>query len=1102
MTLGVFLRPVSAQAPEKGAAAATGAPAAASPQEPAPAKPRDPIYFFGQDLKQILESEPQILLTGDAAKRYLESTRAGTSGSVVPLECRIRGQVRGDLAELSLQLTATSDSDEPQPLALGLAGAILLRATAADGPARLTWDTRGYTVWFERRGQSSVAIDLIMALAGTAEQPLLALAIAECPVTSLEVQFPRGTTGARLSPATPLEVEARPDGTSLLRAALGPRRQLELRWRGQPQAEPAAPPLLLASSESSVTIETGTIETRTALRLDILGNAKPQCEIRLPADEQVLDVVAGEGKLESWTTVAAPEGRLLKLAFTAPVPRLVDLMLHTQRPWSGEALTWRGPAIPGAARHLSWVVLRAGSEWDVAPTAAKNLRPVEPSQLPPSLRSASAGLAWRGHAAGSQLVLSVRPRGVAASVRTTAAVLLAEGRALVSTRWQFTAQSGRLSEVAIALPAAYSEADFVRAAPVQSVRLEGEDANRTARVFLSPPANSFELRLQAAIPATIDRGLAKIDLPRPRIGRAEATWLGLGAARGELVQPTAALEAVDQPLDEATTAGLHVANPTLRVFRAEGLALDQLTLRVAKPEPVIQTRTSGQVLFARDAVRIEQTIEYRVRGGVLAVARLRVPEAIASRMEFGPALPAEPDSAAGEWRVRLPSGGEPVRVSLRYDVPLEAAADGSDTRRLAIPLVQPADGVSLGAEFTVHAPAEMAVALRGSGWRPESPRANTGNAAEPHARFTAVAADTAQELALELAHQGLAPVASVVIDRTLVDSALASDGSVLTRVRFLVSAVSAEPLALQVPPRARLTGLRVGGREVAYRESPGQAGRIVFRLPDEPLPVVIEATCSAVESRAPGPWGERTWTAPDLERDSASSGAVLWMVELAQSAALLGGSDAYRPQLRWAANWSGVQPVPGYDSDELERWITEATGAARPAAAPAPGAAAPSRVPALRLGRRYLFSRSGRLEPLVLRWVDRGVVLLVASGTVLLFGLVLVVTRSVLRWALLGAVAISLAAWWVMDPATLFELLRSALLGVALTILAAGLHAWLRHRRRREAFVYPDPALVLGPTAGGGSPARDSTARQLLVIRPRGSSAELPPVPAQPVVSE
>lgn len=1031
---------------------------------------QEEIFVLGKDLIQLLEKDPDtVILQGEKARQYLDSVkdrdRTG-SPSVLVQQCQIRGELLEDQARLQIEVTVRCERDGRRPVLLGLGEGNLISASIDGGSPFLTRDSHGWTAWVEGQGQHTVAVDLQRPLVGSKSLPALVCSIPEAPVTSLELKAQRGLSDVKLSPAAPVTLRPIGDSKPQIEAALGPRGKLDLRWRWTDSQNRDAAPLLRAVSEVTATVEAGVVQLRTEVRLQVLTGSQPTCELRTSPDERVLELKPTDGSVVGWQpSVENGEQRII-IHFPEPLTGSTELIITSEVPWTGDSRTLRGITVVGAHSHRSVIALRSAAELDVAATELVNARRTE--SLPAALRSPRNEAAFAAYAQPFQLKLSILPRRPGTSVRTTALISPEGELASVFERWQFTVHGGKISQVDFLLPPHFEASHFIFSDAVQTVRGEQTENGRLAHVFLKRSPDEFELRLRATVPLVTARNLSKLDLPTPQNSLSELSRVYLVTGREFTLDPTPDFLASDEPVDGVLSRELSGSAQSVRGFQTRAL-LDRVAFRLSKIPLAIRHLSRVRITLDEDYATVNQSFEYTVAGAAIRQLRLAVPESLRGvvKLDAAPSQMAA-NLAEGELTVRLEGENtDPVRIQLSYRQPLAMPDPADAARSLELPLLRSLDGPCDFTEVTVVAPPSMGLQIANDTWRAVTGANNRTISKDDRTRLILRKLGDADSLSLSIVSGTVAKQASIVVDRTLIETAVGTQGEWHTRARFWVSALAVGKIRLHVPRDGRITRIRWDGKTVLARPT---AEPNILELIDPiqgSLPAVMEVETEGAERSPRSAWASYIWEAPTLHGEVAW-GRVFWQLVLPDGLVVLRCPAKYSDenQVRWRE--SPLSVAPRYEEADLERWLTGST----------PSSFAPFS------GGRLLFSRLMSVEPISIQCANRPVLVLISSGFVMLVGFLVVASPRRVKIGILFGAMILTSTFGVFEPVAALASARSAALGALLVVVAGAVHSWMLRRSAPRRTVFPEAAQLAktqGASARGtsdfvlGTPAPDAS---------------------------
>jgi hypothetical protein len=1010
------------------------------------------ILVFGKELNQLLDNVPgAVLLTGDKAREYLESSQKGERRDdpvVTVQQCVIRGEIQSDTATLHVEMTATADRDLRGPVPIGLGEAHLLKFTIDGGPPILSRDKDGWVAWVEGKGPHTIALDAQLVLGGSRNLPSLVFAIPEAPLTTLELRTPRAVSDVRVVPTAPVTVRAPGDAKPQIESALGPRNKVDLRWRWNDGERREPPPLVRAESQVTATVEAGLVQLTTDLSLAVLRGSQSRFELRVAPDERVLAVRRRDGTDVPFEVTADANARRITVQFPDALSGGAEIVVASQVPWSGESMTLRGMTIDGVFQHRTILALRPAADatdLDIAVTEVANARRIGLEELPPALRSPRNDAAFRSNTPPIQLKVSIVPRRPSTSVRTTAVLALDGDQATIFMQWQFSVHGGRVPHVDFRLPEHFDSSQFILAESVATVRpIEPDrDGSRAARVFLKGMPETFEVRLRATVPVRVAQNLTKLDLPWPRETRADSSRLFLAESTEASLAPTPEFSAVEESLDAAFAREIATPVSALRAFQSRS-SLDRVSLRIAPLVNSVRYACTVRVHVEADRAVVRQTFDYLTLGARLRQRRFSVPSSAHDSVKLdSPGTRALLDSAGGEWVLRLAGeAAEPVRVEFSFHLPLDVVTPAEASGEFEIPLIRERDGIADSTELTLLSAEPRGLEVAGTDWKRVA-TSGTSDTTDTVAKQTFRRLGRADHVRLRQVARATMLEPRTVVKRALIETTVGPRNEWHTRARFFLTATDGGRVRLSLPEHSRLTVVRWAGRPIPAR---ADAATHTAELNDEllgELPGVLELECESVSAVGRAWRDVLEWQPPKIV-GNVSWGRVFWQVRLPDSLAVLRGPSQYSDENRLAWRGSSIGVAARMDDATLAEWLSGATDEAE--------AAGPERA--------YLFSRLTSADPLQLVVVNRLPFVLISSGVVLVFGLVLAASPPKPRLWLVVFAAVGLSVFFVFEPMAAIACARAAGLGLVLVLVAGACQAWLTRRSVRKRTVFPEAGVL------------------------------------------
>jgi hypothetical protein len=1010
-------------------------------QQDAPKPPgTDEVYILGKDLLQLLQKDPEaVILVGESARKYIESTRAReqTGASVIVQQCEIRGELLQGAAKLHVEITARSDHEGRAPLPVALGEALLLSFSIDGGPPFLTRDGQGWIAWVEGRGRHTVVADVQLPIVGSSSLGSLVCGIPEAPITLLELTSSRPLGDVRLAPAAPVTIRPTDDSKLHLSAALGPRSRLDVRWRWDDQAESDLPTLLRAKSQVTASVEPEGIQLKTELRIHALRGSQQTIELRNSSDERLLDVQTTDGKVIGWQSSSEGGVARILLHYTEPLVGTSELLITSERPWSGNAATVHGWIVQGAYSHWSQMVVRSAPELDVAVSGTENARPTD--SLPATLRSPRNVAAFAAFAQPYRLDLSILPRSAHIMVRSSALVSYAEDLTRIAARWQFSVHGGKTSQLDFLLPAHFQAEQFVLSDSVQTVREEETPRGRIAHVFLKGTPDEFDVRLHAAVPLPVARNLVKLELPWPVDAETEWSRLYLAGTSDLDLDPTPNYVAIDSVPDDSLVREVAGRTLSIRAFECRS-SLDQVAIRLSKSTSIVWHQAHAQLQFEEDSVVVQQSFEFGAAGVAPRQLRFVVPEAVRGAVQIESAPDGARVDVSDELVIRLPPdyAGSP-EVQLRYRWPLAPHPRGADSWGVLVPLVRVANAQCEATDVRVTAPSQIHLRSVGDGWHTVSQRVSN----EEDTQWTLRRAGAAESVEFQRGVVSWLPEPSTVIDRGWIETAVNSQGQWRMRARYVVMNPDPSQLRVRIPHGRRLVALRWNGQSVAVRRGADvDTMELLDAIPSE-LPAVLEIELDGLVPDRSAVWGKLAWDAPVL-LGNVVWGKIFWQLDLPDDMAVVRGPRGYSDEneTQWSA--ASVRLVPRQEPATLDRWIG---GSRRIHVTDLPG-------------QRLLYSRLLTVGPMEVTYATRWMLVLLSSGAVMFFAMLLVALPRRHKGTLVLVSLIMITIFVSAEPQVATECARSAVWGVLLAVVAGASHVVLLRQRGGKLSVFPEPGVL------------------------------------------
>jgi hypothetical protein len=1127
------------------AAPPAGAPAREKPpapdaEKPAPAlrPPAGAVFVICEQIADALRIVPKaVVLTPEAYQKLVDELarlrdRTAADRALPPSRCHLKGKVEGNVLVLRAEFDLVADPPQTTVL-LDCRQAVPNEIVLDDGrKPRLTRDDKdrmAVVVPAEKPGEAHrLALDLAVDVGprdnGRGIERGLRLSLPRAAGTSVELELPGGIKDLLVNGRPPddplleykngvLKGSLRgppPEGRA--EGVRGPADVLDLSWRPGGVAPGAA--VLTATGLVRVRVDAGRLEADAELTLRSQGAPTREWRLLLPAggDGRNVEVTPPPGaKLEKGAEDRQRRFAQYTLRLKEPAEQVkVGVKAAAPAPAGGRSAAVGPFLLAGATQQEGDVLVSnnpaSGLRLDFPSlghlTRQALTREDAPRDLVAAFRYANPPLPEKAPGATGAALLEVEAeavRGVAeAAVRH--ALQLADDdqgrRWRVATTLTVTPVRAGVERLEVELPEGWAYDESVGARPAERVQAVESEGRRLRFQLLQPPRDplqTFSLTFEAAYSgprAGADEGALALPLPRP--------WPGTTLDRGAdvTVRVPEDVELLPQPGatphasgdDAAHTQAWHLLDRT-----PERLPV---AWRPYRPE----VRASGEVdltLTPREG-QVRHVLTYHFAGPPPRRVGLRVPQALADRIDASGARLGRSPSPGGEWSLALPASGDRhPRVVLSYSFPLPA--EGADAVALKVPLVAPAGADRGETRVRVWSDPGRAPLAPGGAWSELAVESVDGHARLPALVLRAERPDPALTLGL-----GAAPAAGVLVERALVRADVSDSGGQAYRARFRLARLAARHLDVELPaPAAGLPGLAVtlDGRpvaaEVVDRDGRQADGGRVLRLRLAPdlvaRPAVLEVRYELVQAR-PGFAALVTTLRPPAVLNCPGPVPTRWAVFLPAGWVPLAPEGGPGAGHAWTRRGWLPAPRPAATAADLERWFA---GPDAPAPAPAAGGDA---APAL------VCWRDG-FGPLAVTHAPQQGWLLGCSLAVLALalGLYLVARRpgpsgrvAPGAWLLpaVALAAVALAAAGLFWPGAVLAVLFGCTPGAAVVLLAAAVQG-LRHARYRRRMA----ALPSFQRAPPGSAAGRDGSGQRLPALPEPSTVDVPRPEAPPALA-
>lgn len=1027
---------------------------AIEPQTP-PLRPieesRLPVYLKAKDGRLV----PMLDWTLEDFERVYQENEGLKQRDVTPLyslqSMSAVGTVRGDCAELSIQLGILVRQEQWVRVPLRLNQAVLRSAAKYDGPPGsqfLEFEPEGDGYVGRVRGgdpqQRLLTLEVLVPLLKVGDETRLKLSVPRATSSILKFTVPQVGAVAEVSPGATLSTTSLgPKGTEF--SVLGLGGDFELRWR-QGNGRPSdMEPVLESVGAILVRVDSRAVQSEATLTLRSYGAPFERFRVRLPQGAELMPAETAEySVVPAASGPADPKDRLLaevrlgkKVAGPIEV-RIVARKRHESGGWSG----WfdlAGFEVLEAARQWGHIAVTAAEDLQVVCTPNRGVRQVD--QLPESLRGDDRLAGFAYFTQPCSLAARVVSKKTRVSVEPEYLLWVDEEQVRLEAKLKYTVRAAKVSALDVEL--LDWQLDEVGPASLVSVDMVAVDeAGMVSLPLAAPSMGPIELSLRAH--KKIDPAASSLSLALPR---PHANSLGSAAV---VVLPADNIELLP---DSKGTVGLvrQQVPPPLKLparqrpplfYRGETAKAVFAADRIVHPQS-ITVDVSGNVLLIGPEKRVEQKFVYTIAHKPVETLTLEVPQALAGPgtvqvlHEGQPVaagdLPAPPGAAASralQKRVVLPAPRiGTCELTVRYPISVDELLPET-TVISTIPLVMPAEGKLMGNRLGVTAAPGVQVQLREGPWTLAQDAPLT-----PEASYSLQlrADQPTEKVVLVIQLGGRDALGATLVERAWIQTWVTSTslgGERQDRAAFRFTSDQRE-LELILPDSVdpNAVQLTLDRHRVMARRTEG--GTLVI-----PLAEADASTAHLLEVHYHVPEGIAELSRWDVQLPRLGRNVwvrrLYWQLVLPRNEHVIVGPAGFTPEFLWGFNGAFWGRNPLLEQPQLEAWV----GAARLTAVPLATS-------------RYLFSAFGAPEGCQLRLASRSLIVLGASGVALVAGLTLIYFPLSRHPAtlLIGALILFGAAFLHFEPTLLVA--QAASLGLVLALMAGLLQRSLARRHRQ-----------------------------------------------------
>lgn len=1053
--------PVSAQA------VGPPTPPGTSPAEPGEAiREAMPVYYLRDEATGRLQPMPGWTLQDFERLMNGGATRPGQARPSYRMEkIAATGQAEGEFVRLAIEFTVFVDEPHWIRVPLRLAGAVIRGPAEYRGPGKhlLEFDAAAqeYVAWLNGAGDEPhrLKFEVLAPLEDISGRKRLRLSTPRSWASELVFVVPTPHAQAQASSGAILEaVEDLGDSTRLRVTGLSG--DLSVTWWQTASGLVDAPTVLEAEGAVSSRIDGRSIHTETTLNVRSLGGEFDRFRVRLPADATLLTSDQPDYSVTLLSASGASGGDarpLVELRLRGPTAGPVAVRLVTEQthdPSEPERLVDLGGfEVEDAVRQWGHVAVRVSGDWQIVWGSRRQVRQVEVEDLPTVLWTDGllAGFEYFGQP--YSLPLRVIPRETRITVEPEYLLLVGAQRVQLEATLHYRIGGAKVFSLDIDLPG--WSVDEVRPA-----NLVANDALVASRVtplnipLLQPSTGTFDIVVVAhrdIPPETTD---LEVSLPGPH-GNV------VGAAT-VVVLPADNIELAPR---ESHLMGLARLRGKLPPLRLPSRQQPPLVYRTESPQAhfaaqfrvharSINVNVRSKVTLDEAGGTVDQALAYHVARESLDRVYLDVPPELTQtgklrvslngkELDWGE-LPDQENDPQRPARVRVTLPGDMIgRFELAVQYPLaeeKTVPQAGVTRR--IPLVMPGEGRLALNELTIHYPAPIRLQHLDGLWS----RVDEDALSTDEGRALRLTSSVARhEVVLGVQTAERRAQGQVYVQRAWLQTWLTREARQDRAVYQFTT--DARQLQFKLPSGARLreAEVHVNGQQVVPTDG-AEPGELVVLLPESQSAEAAGGSAARYLLELRYQFPDRNVAAkgnhlaiepPQIGRKAAVAVDYwqYWQLVLPRDEHLIVGPAGLNAEYQWV--WHGLYwgRRPVMDQTQLETW----SGAAH--MPPLPQAT-----------NQYLFASLGPTGSLDVRIAARPLLVLLASGAVLLVGLALIYVPFVRHPSVLLLAAVAVLALGAVHPEPALVVAQAGATGL---LLALGAGLLERTISRREARRWP-----------------------------------------------
>jgi len=834
---------------------------------------------------------------------------------------------------------------------------------------------------------------------------------------------------------------------------------LVLSWRKASKVVAKVRTALESEGEITAQIDSRSAQITALLRVRSVGGPFDQFQVRLPKGNDWVN----EDPIDDYT-ISQVDGnpRLLKVTLPQPTTGPIEVrVVAEQSRRADQIVDLSGFEVVGASRQGGHVLVKVPDDWKVAWTNRKEVRQIDPAELPTTLRGDDVDAAFEYFRGAFTLVAKVTQKSQFVRVEPKYTFFVGAQQTRLEAKFNYHVRGAKARELRIEVPGWIIDIDKIGPENVFDVNSIDVDGQGVVTIPLKDGITGpIELNLTAHQTSTALDDVIVLTLPRVNVDAPERAIVTI--VPDDNVELTPLVPEGDglTPQQGVTTAPLPARQQSPLIYRAD-TAEAKFTAVFKVHQQEVAVDVANRVTLKEDeGGKVEQRLAYQVSYVPVQRVLLDFPRALVTRIEAKELevlfenkplvplpLPTPVGANVGENSVMQIVLPRPMigtwNLVCRWSLSgIDAIT--SDGARLMFPLVMPASGTLRHNDLFVTAPDGAQVVDGGLPW--ELADQDSGDVVAK--RTQRLVSDLATPEALvTIARTSRSTLGSTVVERAWVQTWLLGAGRqerVVYRFRS-----QADHLTLTLPKGCVRDDVRVTLRKMKSDSSEAlenldlrvtQDNRLRVALPpaaSTPRRYVLELFYRFTHRDAAGRDGAGHLSAEVARFDSDIwVERMYWQVILPSDEHLIYESSDLTREFQWF--W---EPQRWGRESLMEQNQLEALCGAIP-------------LPEVPLQtNRYLFSAVGSNGPLEIRTAKRTWIVLLASGVVLAWGLALVYTPVVRRPLVLIAVGVALMIFGLWAPDVALLVMQAAVLGGVLAMLAALISRQVRFRRESQRVV-------------------------------------------------